>query len=87
MNVYRVDCGAYYWVAAPNIREAVSVIWKCWHDEGSEEDSDDGFSIGKVPRSKWPETYYDDGFGRPMSFSALVTKQTTATVLTCSEWP
>jgi len=90
MNVYRIDTGAVYIVAAPNMGAAVHEAWKIWADvDDYEAIEDSGFSIERVEKKDWPKTYNDEEHGE-MPFAPLVdevTRENTAAILTCSEWP
>ena len=89
MNVYRVEDGATYCVAAKNMGDAFAAVWKHWQEAEEIEDVEtgSGVTIELFERKRWPEWYYDDGLGRMSSFPDLVAAQTEAAVLTCSEWP
>lgn len=87
MNVYKIDTGATYYVAAGNMGMAVEVAWESW-DACDDPDAieDAGFSIERVPEAKWPKTYWDDGDGKRLPFSELVANTNTPGILTCSDW-
>ena len=86
MNVYKIDTGIIYHVAANNLGEAVAVAWEEFHGcDDPEAIEDTGLRIDKLDRKNWPKTYYDDGEGKDMSFPDLVKRTTSPGILTCSE--
>ena len=90
MNVYEIDNGAIYLVAAPNMGAAVHEAWKTWAEvDDHEAIEDSGFTVGRVEEKDWPETYDDPEHG-DMPFAPLViaaAAANAAAILTCSEWP
>ncbi len=88
MNLYKIDSGAIYYIAASSMGDAVAAAWAEWpevDDPAAIEDT--GFSVERVDRKDWPDTFLDDGEGKKMPFAPLVEGATKAAILTCSEWP
>ena len=90
MKLYEIEVGATYWVAAENIREALTVLWDWWENEGCVEDARDcGYlHIDEVPEKKSEKLRFrEDGeknAGRLMIDAAKECEQPE--VIACSEW-
>ena len=88
MNLYECECGATYWVAAPDLKSATLALFAQWDDEGSVDDSDDGFEIERVPQARAEKLRFNGSDGLPVcSMAEEAARQTRATVIACSEWP
>lgn len=88
MKLWECDCGATYWVAAPNLRSAVDAMFQCWEAEGSLEDMEDsGFSIESVPESRGVRLQLRNEDGSAMTMWDAMKQAKQAEVLGCTEWP
>lgn len=95
-NVYEVDCGVTYWVAAPSFRLAADTFFKCVHDiEGMSDDDLEHFAIEKASaeRVKNVKINIDGGWhdGRDSvparELAEYAAKEGEPQVIGCSEWP
>ena len=87
MNAYKADCGVTYWIAAPNLVEAMQALAACWVAEGADDDAEH-VTIDEVPTGKLAEIHIrDDGSDATVPLDELVAKSETAAVVACSEWP
>ncbi len=87
MNVYKIDTGITYLVAAPDMGTAVAAAWKAWEGcDDPEAIEDSGFSVERVDKKNWPEDYYDEGRDKEVPFAELVASTKEPGILTCSEW-
>ena len=92
MKVYEVEVGATYWVAAKNLRQAVDTVWRCWENEGSLADVDEGgtLSVEEVSeeRARKLKLTDDDGGGTRSlwDFVRDQTEKNEPEVVGCSEW-
>jgi len=83
MNVYEIETGITYWVAAPSIAEAMAVIVQTWKDEGCLADVEhETIDIERIPEARWPEVCRDDDApGGLILFRDLLAKTTRAELL------
>jgi hypothetical protein len=84
MRVYEVDDGAAYWVAAPDLKGAVSVMSALYDDHGWP----DSFTIDEMFEGYARKVMIQDEDTRARDSAwVLAQKASKAEVLGCSEWP
>lgn len=87
MKAYEADCGATYWIVAPNLVEAMRALADCWVAEGSEDDAEH-VTLDEVPTAKLTEILvHDDGTDTKLPLDAILAEAEAPAVVACSEWP
>ena len=93
LSVYEVNVGAYYWVVARSMRQALELSYAVWEAEGCLEDveSSSGLSVEKVPPERLRKLrLLDEDETGSLTFQEVLEDyqvREECGVFSCSEWP
>ena len=84
IDVYEVDDGATYWVAAESMKGAIDVMWQYYESAGTLEENPFQIEQATAARADKSVIKTEEGV-RSVSEWACAAKEPT--ILGCSEWP
>jgi len=86
LEVFKVDDGCTYWIAATSVRGALEQYWEALAASGSD-DPEESLTVDRVTEVRARSVKIRDEIGdREISAWALAEESETPTLLGCSEW-